>query len=74
VDAFPNDSAPSYLLRDRDPVYGHAFRHRVKGMGLREMRTARSCRFPKSAVFIIATSGRLPDRPAGLPPLICDFS
>jgi putative transposase len=42
VDAFPNDSAPSYLFRDRDPVYGHAFRHRVKGMGLREVLTARS--------------------------------
>jgi hypothetical protein len=26
VDAFPDDSAPSYLLRDRDLVYGHVFR------------------------------------------------
>ena len=26
VDAFPNDSAPSYLLRDRDHAYGLAFR------------------------------------------------
>src|SRR2546428_8377432 len=34
VDAFPDDSAPSYLLRDRDSVYGHVFRHRVKGMGV----------------------------------------
>src|SRR5258707_583292 len=33
VDAFPDDSAPSYLLRDRDQVYGQRFRHRVKGMG-----------------------------------------
>ena len=40
VDTFPNDSAPSYLLRDRDSIYGHAFRHRVKGMGLREVLTA----------------------------------
>src|SRR5207237_4444993 len=32
VDAFPDDSAPSYLLRDRDQVYGEQFRHRVKGM------------------------------------------
>jgi putative transposase len=37
VDAFPDDTGPSYLLRDRDHVYGHAFRHRVKGMGLREV-------------------------------------
>src|SRR5947207_6337321 len=32
VDAFPDDSAPTYLLRDRDQVYGEQFRHRVKGM------------------------------------------
>src|SRR3989449_4349340 len=31
VDAFPDDSAPSYLLRDRDQVYGQQFQHRVKG-------------------------------------------
>jgi putative transposase len=42
VDTFPDDSAPSYLLRDRDSIYGHAFRHRVKGMGLREVLTAPS--------------------------------
>src|SRR5438876_6333577 len=32
VDAFPDDSAPAYLLRDRDQVYGEQFRHRVKGI------------------------------------------
>jgi len=40
VDAFPDDSAPSYLLRDRDSVYGHVFRQRLKGMGVGEVRTA----------------------------------
>src|SRR5207244_13239186 len=30
VDAFPDDSAPSYLLRDRDSVYGHVFRPPVQ--------------------------------------------
>jgi putative transposase len=40
VDAFPDDSAPSYLLRDRDSVYGHVFRQRVKGMGIGEVLTA----------------------------------
>ncbi len=40
VDAFPDDSAPSYLLRDRDQVYGRQFRHRVKGMGIDEVLTA----------------------------------
>ena len=40
VDAFPDDSAPSYLLRDRDKIYGHSFRRRVKGMGIDEILTA----------------------------------
>jgi putative transposase len=40
VDAFPDDTAPSYLLRDRDQVYGHAFRQRVKGLRIVEVLTA----------------------------------
>jgi putative transposase len=39
VDAFPDDSAPSYLLRDRDSVYGHVFQRRVNGMGVAEVLT-----------------------------------
>jgi putative transposase len=40
VNAFPEDSAPSCLLRDRDRVYGHPFQQRVKGMHIREVLTA----------------------------------
>ena len=40
VNAFPDDSAPSYLLRDRDQIYGQHFRHRVKGMQIEEVLTA----------------------------------
>src|SRR2546421_11498403 len=40
VDAFPDDTTPAYLLRDRDSVYGHVFRQRVKGMGIGEVLTA----------------------------------
>jgi putative transposase len=40
VDAFPDESAPAYLLRDRDQVYGQQFRHRVKRMGIDEVLTA----------------------------------
>jgi putative transposase len=40
VAAFPNDTAPPYLLRDRDRVYGDQFRHRVKGMRITEVLTA----------------------------------
>jgi len=37
VNAFPWDEAPRYLLRDRDGVYGQAFRRRVRSMGLEEV-------------------------------------
>src|SRR5439155_24947204 len=40
VDAFARDSAPAYLLLDRDKVYGEQFRHRVKGMRIQEVLTA----------------------------------
>jgi transposase InsO family protein len=40
VDAFPDDSAPAYLLRDRDPVYGHVSWQRVQGMRIEEVLTA----------------------------------
>ena len=40
VDAFPEDSAPRYLLRDRDTTYGQVFRRRVTGMGVEEVLTA----------------------------------
>jgi putative transposase len=40
VAAFPDGSAPSYLLRDRDQVYGEQFRHRVAGMRIDEVLTA----------------------------------
>jgi hypothetical protein len=36
----PNDTAPSYRLRDRDRVYGEPFRHRVKGLGITMSRPA----------------------------------
>jgi putative transposase len=37
VDAFPWDTAPRYLLRDRDRIYGDAFRQRVGHMGIEEV-------------------------------------
>ncbi len=40
VEAFPFDSAPRYLLRDRDSVYGAVFRRRVHSMGIEEVSTA----------------------------------
>jgi transposase InsO family protein len=40
VDAFPDDSAPTCLLRDRDAVHGKQFRRRVKGTGIEEVVTS----------------------------------
>ena len=40
AEAFPWDSAPRYLLHDRDSIYGGPFRQRVRGMGVREVLTA----------------------------------
>jgi transposase InsO family protein len=40
VDAFPEDTTPRYLLRDRDGVYGPAFRKRIAGLGIAEVMTA----------------------------------
>jgi hypothetical protein len=41
VNAFPAETAPAYLLRDRDTVYGHTFREQVKSMGICDVLTAR---------------------------------
>lgn len=40
AEAFPWDTAPKYLLRDRDRIYGSSFRGRVKNMGIEEVLTA----------------------------------
>ncbi len=40
AEAFPWDTAPRYLLHDRDSIYGDPFRQRVRGMGVREVLTA----------------------------------
>jgi transposase InsO family protein len=40
IEAFPFDTAPPYLLRDRDSIYGRKFRTRVKSLGIEEVLTA----------------------------------
>src|SRR5713226_6052948 len=40
TEAFPWDTAPRYLLRDRDGSYGSYFRNRVQAMGITEVITA----------------------------------
>ena len=40
VGAFPDETAPCWLHRDRDRVYGAAFQRRVAGMGIAEVLSA----------------------------------
>jgi hypothetical protein len=40
TEAFPWDTAPRFLLRDRDRSYGQVFRDRICMMGIKEVVTA----------------------------------
>jgi hypothetical protein len=40
VEAFPWDTAPRYLLRDRDSTYSDSFQSRVRNMGIEEVKIA----------------------------------
>ena len=40
VEAFPEDTAPKYMIRDRDGSYGDQFCRRVEGLGIQEVLTA----------------------------------
>ena len=40
IEAFPDETTPRFLLRDRDAIYGEAFTRRVDHMGIRQVITA----------------------------------
>jgi transposase InsO family protein len=40
IEAFPWDTTPKYLLRDRDGIYGDTFQRRVQSTGIEEVLTA----------------------------------
>ncbi len=40
IEAFPETTAPEYMVRDRDGIYGDLFRRRVHGIGIEEVITA----------------------------------
>ncbi len=40
TEAFPWETAPTYLIRDRDGSYGAVFKRRVRSMGIRDRPTA----------------------------------
>ena len=41
LEAFPFQAVPKYLVRDRDSIYGWAFRNQVKALGVKEVLIAR---------------------------------
>jgi transposase InsO family protein len=40
VEAFPEDTAPRYLLRDRDKIYANDFHQRIRSMSMEEVLSA----------------------------------
>jgi hypothetical protein len=50
LEAFPFETAPKYLLRDRDGVYGEAFRQQVAIMNIKEVLSAPMSPWQKSYV------------------------
>ena len=40
VEAFPFDTTPRYVIRDRDGIYGSEFRRRVQSLGIEQVITA----------------------------------
>jgi hypothetical protein len=57
VNAFPWDTSPRFLIRERDGAYGLAFSARVRGLGIREIRTA--VRAPQMNAFAERVIGTL---------------
>ena len=48
IEAFPEEIARRFLLRDHDPVYGEYFCDRVKAMGIEEVVTTPNAPWPQS--------------------------
>jgi transposase InsO family protein len=40
IEAFPFDTAPRYLHRDRDSIFGSYFKARIRGMGIEQVLSA----------------------------------
>jgi integrase-like protein len=57
TEAFPGDSAPRYLLRDRDSSYGQDFRKQVDAMGIAEVVSA--ARSPWQNAYVERVIGSL---------------
>jgi putative transposase len=59
TEAFPWDTAPRYLLRDRDASYGQDFRDRIHAMGIKEVVTALDKDCPETRPIHPRTAGNV---------------
>jgi len=57
VEAFPYDTAPRYLLRDRDRIYGDSFRMQAANMQITEVLTAP--RSPRQSPYVERVIGSI---------------
>jgi putative transposase len=57
VQVFPWETAPRYLLRDRDGIYGACFQGRMQNLGIKEVRIAP--RSPWQSPFVERVIGTL---------------
>ena len=67
TEAFPWDTAPRYLLRDRDASYGQGFRDRVHAMGIKEVVTAPRSPWQNAYVVTAAQSIGIASQDQNLP-------
>jgi transposase InsO family protein len=57
TEAFPWDTTPKYLLRDRGSSYGSAFRRRIHALGIEEVMMA--CRSPWQNAYVERLNGSI---------------
>jgi hypothetical protein len=67
IETFPEDTAPKYMVRDRDGIYGDQFRRRVSGIGINEVLTAPRSPW-QNLSFANLSSGRRRDVDPGRSP------
>ena len=58
VEAFPFDTAPRYLIRDGDGIYGDRVRRRIDSLGIDEVVTAPASPWQKAYVVRVIGSVR----------------
>ena len=57
IEAFPEQVAPRFLIRDRDSIYGDFFRERIKHMGIEQVVTA--YRPPRQSPYVERVIGSI---------------